>query len=182
MAETCSAREVGQDNNKAATEAEIYCHILGVCATYKTGFGFEFIGPLYNLLQHFRNHYLRLDTLDFWPHYTNPLLQLKCQLLLASRYGSDHAENTSIAYQRMPSIVEYSLPRDVSTESLPSNGSMRHNIYIYIHVYLQVNSKRKLKHNINMNTLCRKTVGASDIKASGIYTRSCHCVNNSVSC
>jgi hypothetical protein len=25
----------------------------------------EFIGPLYNLLQHFTNHYLRLDTLDF---------------------------------------------------------------------------------------------------------------------
>jgi hypothetical protein len=46
----------------------------------------EFIGPLHNLLQHFTNHYLRLDTLDFRPHYTNPLLQLNCQLLLASRY------------------------------------------------------------------------------------------------
>jgi hypothetical protein len=34
----------------------------------------EFIGPLYNLLQHLTNRYLRLDTLDFWPHYTNPLL------------------------------------------------------------------------------------------------------------
>jgi hypothetical protein len=30
----------------------------------------EFIGPLYNLLQHFTNHHLRLDTLDFWPHYS----------------------------------------------------------------------------------------------------------------
>jgi hypothetical protein len=41
-----------------------------------TGFAFmiEFIGHLYNLLQHFTNHRLRLDTLDFWPHYTNPLL------------------------------------------------------------------------------------------------------------
>jgi hypothetical protein len=29
----------------------------------------EFIGPLYNLLQHFTNHYLWLDTPDFWPHY-----------------------------------------------------------------------------------------------------------------
>jgi hypothetical protein len=34
----------------------------------------EFIGPLYNLLQHFANLYLRLDTLDFSPHYTNPHL------------------------------------------------------------------------------------------------------------
>jgi hypothetical protein len=54
----------------------------------------EFIGHLYNLLQHFTNHYLRLDTHDFWPYYTNTLLlelfwlpnELKCQLLLASRY------------------------------------------------------------------------------------------------
>jgi hypothetical protein len=35
-----------------------------------------FIGPLCNLLQHFTNHYLQLDTLDFWPHYKNPLLSL----------------------------------------------------------------------------------------------------------
>jgi hypothetical protein len=46
----------------------------------------EFTGPLYNLLQHFTNHYLRLDILDLWPHYTNPLLcnysyfQMNCQL------------------------------------------------------------------------------------------------------
>jgi hypothetical protein len=31
----------------------------------------EFIGPLYNLLQHCTNHYLRLDTLDFWAHYSS---------------------------------------------------------------------------------------------------------------
>jgi hypothetical protein len=34
----------------------------------------EFIEPLYNLLQYFAKHYVRLDTLNFWPHYTNPLL------------------------------------------------------------------------------------------------------------
>jgi hypothetical protein len=45
----------------------------------------KFIGPLYNLLQH-RNHYLRLDTPNFWSRYTNPLLQLNSQLLLASCY------------------------------------------------------------------------------------------------
>jgi hypothetical protein len=36
----------------------------------------EFSGPLYNLLQQFTKHYLQLDTLSFWPHYTNPLIQL----------------------------------------------------------------------------------------------------------
>jgi hypothetical protein len=54
-----------------------YWHILGVCVTYKTAFGFEDrIWPLYNLLQHFINHYLRLDTLDFRPQYTKPLPSL----------------------------------------------------------------------------------------------------------
>jgi hypothetical protein len=33
----------------------------------------EFIRPLYNWLQQFTNHYLRLDTLDFWPQFTTPL-------------------------------------------------------------------------------------------------------------
>jgi hypothetical protein len=47
--------------------SSLYCHIFGVCVTYKTGLDLimEFIGPLCNLLQHFTNHYLRLDTLDF---------------------------------------------------------------------------------------------------------------------
>jgi hypothetical protein len=30
----------------------------------------EFMGALYNLLQRFTKHYLLLDTLDFWPHYS----------------------------------------------------------------------------------------------------------------
>jgi hypothetical protein len=30
----------------------------------------EFNGTQYNLLQHFTNHYLRLDTFDFWLHTT----------------------------------------------------------------------------------------------------------------
>jgi hypothetical protein len=67
----------------------LYCHILGVCMTYKMGFGFDdqIIGPVYKLLQHFTNHYLWLDTLGFWPHYTTPLLlQLNYQLLVASHY------------------------------------------------------------------------------------------------
>jgi hypothetical protein len=47
----------------------------------------EFIGPLYKLLQHFKNHYIRPDTLGTWPQYTNPqILQLNFQLLLASPY------------------------------------------------------------------------------------------------
>jgi hypothetical protein len=40
---------------------------------YETGFGLmiEFIGPLYNWLQQFTNPNLRLDSLDFWPHYSS---------------------------------------------------------------------------------------------------------------
>jgi hypothetical protein len=41
----------------------------------------EFIGPLYNLL-HFTNNYFRMDTLDYWPHYNNPVLQISKYLLL----------------------------------------------------------------------------------------------------
>jgi hypothetical protein len=46
----------------------------------------EYIGPLYSLLQHFRNHSHWLDTLDFWLHHTNLLPQLNHQLLLVSHY------------------------------------------------------------------------------------------------
>jgi hypothetical protein len=46
---------------------KIYCHILGVCVTYKRVWDLmiEFIGRVHKLLQHFTNHYLRLDTFDF---------------------------------------------------------------------------------------------------------------------
>jgi hypothetical protein len=56
----------------------MYRHVLGVCVTNKTGFGFDdrIYRTFVYFLQHFKNHYLRLDTLDFWPHYTNPLLSL----------------------------------------------------------------------------------------------------------
>jgi hypothetical protein len=52
----------------------------------------EFIGPLYNLL-HFTNHYHRLDTLDFWPHYTNPLLSLH----LAKSKSKSHCDWRSVS-------------------------------------------------------------------------------------
>jgi hypothetical protein len=48
----------------------------------------EFIGPSYNWIQQFTNHYLthchllRLDILDIWPHYTNPLLLVKVKVTL----------------------------------------------------------------------------------------------------
>jgi hypothetical protein len=48
----------------------------------------EFIAPLHNWLQQFINHYLthchlfRLDTLDFWPHFTTPLLRCTPSRLL----------------------------------------------------------------------------------------------------
>jgi hypothetical protein len=53
---------------------------------------------LYNWLQQFRNHYvahchlLQLDTLDFWPHFTTPLLCCTCPVfwfchLITPRHG-----------------------------------------------------------------------------------------------
>jgi hypothetical protein len=42
----------------------------------------EFIGPLYNLLQHFTSHYLRMDTLDFWPLCSNWTVSLSLSLML----------------------------------------------------------------------------------------------------
>jgi hypothetical protein len=55
----------------------------------------EFTGPLYNLLQQFINHFLRLNTLYFWPHYTNPLLwnysdfQMTFKFLFQSHIATD---------------------------------------------------------------------------------------------
>jgi hypothetical protein len=72
------------DNVQESNNVLIYqCHELLNIVKYlrfawhiKRGFDLmiEFIGPLCNLLQHFTNPCLRLDTLDFWPHYTNPPL------------------------------------------------------------------------------------------------------------
>jgi hypothetical protein len=47
-----------------------YCHIFwGVAWLIKRVLDLmiEFTGPLYDLLQHFTKHYLRLDSLDLWP-------------------------------------------------------------------------------------------------------------------
>jgi hypothetical protein len=55
----------------------------------------EFIGPLYDWSPQFTNHYLtqclllRLDTLDFWPHFTTPLLRcIPSRLLTVPSYNS----------------------------------------------------------------------------------------------
>jgi hypothetical protein len=60
-------------------------------------------------------------------HHTESELSVIVGFSLYS-LGSDHAENTSIVQQRMSSIVAYSLPRNMFTEPLPSNGYIRHNI------------------------------------------------------
>jgi hypothetical protein len=62
-----------------------YCRILWICVTYKTGFRFEdWIYWTYTqLLQHFTNHCLWLDTLDFWPHFSSDWTVIYCWFLVA---------------------------------------------------------------------------------------------------
>jgi hypothetical protein len=96
----------------------------------------ELIGPLHNLLQHFTNNYLRLVTLDFWPHYTNPLLN--CQLVMASRYrasGWTTQKTHPLPSNGCPLLLCIRC-RGMFTESLPSNGSIRHNIFGQKHLII----------------------------------------------
>jgi hypothetical protein len=59
----------------------------------------KFTGPLYNLLQYFTNHYLRLDTLDLWPHNTNLFLQLNCQ---SESYVTTDGQSASLSWNKAP--------------------------------------------------------------------------------
>jgi hypothetical protein len=61
-------------------------------------------------------------------HTTSPTELSVIVVFSSYSLGADHTENTSIVWQRMSSVLAYSLPWDVFIESLPSNGSMRHNI------------------------------------------------------
>jgi hypothetical protein len=116
----------------------------------------EFIGPLYKLLQHFRNHIFDW-TLSTSEHTTPPTELSVIVGFSLYRLGSDHAENTSTAYQRTSSIMAYSLPRDVFTESLPSTGSMRHYIYIYIYRERERERERKVLTFLDRFTVLRFT-------------------------
>jgi hypothetical protein len=61
--------------------------------------------------------------------------ELKCQLLLASRYiasGRPTQKTHPLPSKSMSSIVMHSLPWDVFTELLPNNGSMRHIIILLV--------------------------------------------------
>jgi hypothetical protein len=77
----------------------------------------EFIGPLYNWLQQFTNHYLLMGTLDFWPHYTNPLLHYSTTTLL--HYSTAELNWTELNWTD-PSVILgislHSLGADHSTE------------------------------------------------------------------
>jgi hypothetical protein len=105
----------------------------------------EFIGPLYNLL-HFTNHYLQLDTLDFWLLYTNPLLQLNTHILTlslpflppSSAWVSGYValgqtSSTVVTHCCRLYLATGCLPRiclhgKVFVKPLLSNGHMCHNI------------------------------------------------------
>jgi hypothetical protein len=70
---------------------------------HRTGFGFD--DRIYWTFIHFTNHYLRLDTLDFWPHYTNPLLyywnELRCTPFLLFCNTAATVTHCYIASQRI---------------------------------------------------------------------------------
>jgi hypothetical protein len=75
----------------------ILSRIWGCCMTYNRGFGFDdrVYCTLYNLLQHFTHHYRRLETLDFWPHDTNPLLYLFSTLICLGKSKSSQSHITT---------------------------------------------------------------------------------------
>jgi hypothetical protein len=65
----------------------------------------EFIGPLYKLL-HFTNHYLRLDILDFCPHYSYNWTELSDQSQSESHIATDGqsvSQSVSTSWYRAPS-------------------------------------------------------------------------------
>jgi hypothetical protein len=62
-----------------------YCHVLAVCVTYKTGFGFD-DGIYWTFMQLVTRFHKSLSSTGHSRLLTTVLLQLNCQLLLASRY------------------------------------------------------------------------------------------------
>jgi hypothetical protein len=97
MVSQCDKNDQQSHMTYLITPVELNCNVSTVnlwilsCVLVTTD-GFldlmnDFIGPSYNLLQHFTNHYLRLDILDFWPHYTKPLVQFNSQRKSELLYG-----------------------------------------------------------------------------------------------
>jgi hypothetical protein len=117
----------------------------------------EFIAPWCNLLQHFTNHYLRLDALDFWPQYTNPLLlEIEPLIVLQPRVWP-HGKHVHCLVMDVSCcrVLLYALPsnglfkgiclrRNIFIKPLPSKGSIRHNTYSYF-VYFSQNFHSKIK-------------------------------------
>jgi hypothetical protein len=57
----------------------------------------EFIVPLYNLLQHFTNHYLRLDTLDLWLSTELNWTQVKVEVTLRLTVGQSVSQSVLVS-------------------------------------------------------------------------------------
>jgi hypothetical protein len=133
---------VGTDNNNNVTYPEFAWLIRRLLDLI-----IEFIGPLYNRLQQFTNHYLirrhllRLDTSDFWSHFTTPLFRrTPSRLLIVSLLGTDPTENTVFCCQEcvfigpLPGsgcpILQRVYFGNVFTDPLPSNGHMSQYIQV----------------------------------------------------
>jgi hypothetical protein len=129
-----------------------YCHVSGVCVTNKTGFWVWWSNLLdldktgYNSSQItiWQTVIFLLDILDFWPHFTNPLLRCtQSHLLTAPHISPRHGPHGkhhlllsiirvcwSVIWNGCSSIVEHLCSGNVFSEPLPSNGHMPHNIWI----------------------------------------------------
>jgi hypothetical protein len=87
----------------------------------------EFIGPLYNWLQQFTNHYLTVSSSSDWTlHWNYSDFQLNCQLLLAPRY-------TCIASGRATAQKTYQLPSNWYMRTHRKH-LLRHRFYCCVHV------------------------------------------------
>jgi hypothetical protein len=101
---------------------------MGVCVSYKTGFGFD--DRIYWTFIQLVTFHKSLSSIGQSRFLTPLLLQLICQLLLASRYvasGLTTQKTQPFPSNGCPLLLRIRC-RGMFTEPLPSNGSVSPNI------------------------------------------------------